>query len=156
MRVGSRKLVRGTWYHTYDQKASTTACSCSYPLIPGSSCKNRRVSRKRRDLVRRRSQSLPVLCRVQARYMTRRRQAVPHFSEKVRRPINRRVSLWTIDLSDGVAAGSYRAIAKALCSSSSISPMHTWRVAGRVVADMVDLLGSLNELARPASEPSLP
>ena len=28
MRVGSRKLVPGTWYHTYDQKASTTAYSC--------------------------------------------------------------------------------------------------------------------------------
>lgn len=62
----------------------------------------------------------------------------------------------SICCSHGDAAGSYLAMAKALCSSSSMSPMHTWRVAGRVVADMVDLLGSLSELAHSASRQSLP
>lgn len=54
------------------------------------------------------------------------------------------------------SAGSYLAIAKALCNSSSMSPMHTWREAGRVVDDMGALLGALNELALPASDHSLP
>lgn len=163
VRVDTRKLVHplrtGAWY---DRKASTIRSHAPFTPshVPDSSCKNHRVSRKHRDLVRRRSRSLPVLCRVEAGYKTRRNQAVTYFSKQIGclmiYLVRRRVCLSAFDISHGNAAGSYRAIAKALCSSSSMSPMHTWRLAGRVVPDMADLLGYLSELIHPASRHSLP